>query len=251
MKVRRISLTTRIFIINIIVLLAATSILGYVSIRQSKTTMEHLIKQRMLDIANSAASMLDGDVMETLTAEDEETEAYQSQIDELAVFRDNTELEYIYCMKADGDKKFTFTIDATIEDPAEFGAEAEYTDALYNASKGNADVDAEAYEDEWGKHYTAYSPVFNSSKQVVGIVGVDFSAEWFDSQITKHIRTIMIITIVILILSVGVVLILISNVKHGFTTLNAKLCDIADGSGDLSKEIYITSGDEFEVLGHG
>ncbi|MBO4337550.1 MAG: hypothetical protein J5842_05715, partial [Lachnospiraceae bacterium] len=154
----------------------------------------------------------------------------------------------IYCMRQESDNVYIYTIDATIEDPAGFGDEAEITDALLSAGGGNADVDKEPYEDEWGKHYTAYSPVLDSSGKVVGIVGVDFSAEWFDQQIVKHVSTIILIAVIILICSIIAVLFITSRIKKGFNTLNRKICDIADGSGDLSKEIEMYSGDEFEVI---
>lgn len=248
MKVRKLSLTRKILIINVVVLIAMTIILGTVSVNQSKKSISLLLQQRMLDIANTAAYSLDGNVLETLTAEDKDGEAYQTELNKLAIFRDNTDLEYIYGIKAVEDKKFIFTIDPTIEDPAEFGQEVEYTDALYNASKGKADVDKKPYEDEWGKHYSAYSPVYNSAKEVVGIVGVDFGAKWFESQVTKHITKIVICAIFIMILSIAAVLYISRKINNGFITLNEKLCDIADGSGDLSKNVELDSGDEFEVL---
>ena len=248
MKVRKVSLTNQILIVNIVVLLITTIILGMTSVSQSKKSISKLLHDRILDIARSGAAIVDGDVLQTLTAEDKDTEAYQSELNKLAIFRDNTEIEYIYAIKAVDDKNFVFTIDTALEDPAEFGQEIEYTDALYNASKGTADYDRIAYEDEWGRHYSAYAPVFNSQKEVVGIVGVDFGAQWFDLQIKKQITKIVICSIVIMIISVIAILFIISKIKKGFVTLNDKLDDIADGSGDLSKEIVLESGDEFEVL---
>ena len=247
MKVRKISLTVQIFVINVVLLLAATGVLGFLAVRQSSSTMQELIWQRMLDLANAAAASMDGDYLAQVTAEDEGSEAYQEQMDRLIVFRDNTELEYIYCMKQSG-SGFIFTLDPGLDDPAEFGDSVETTDALALAGKGTAGADEEAYEDEWGRHYSAYSPVFDSSGKVSGIVGVDFSAEWFDAQISGQIGRIVLAGIIILIVSVIVVFVLIGRLKHGFTTLNDKICDIADGSGDLSKNIEVDSGDEFEVI---
>lgn len=248
MKVRKVSLTNQILLVNIVVLLITTIILGMASVSQSKKSISKLLNDRILDIARSGAAIVDGDVLQTLTAEDKDTEAYQSELNKLAIFRDNTEIEYIYAIKAVDDKNFVFTIDTALEDPAEFGQEIEYTDALYNASKGTADYDRIALEDEWGRHYSAYAPVFNSQKEVVGIVGVDLGAQWFDLQIKKHITKIVICSIVIMVISVIAILFIISKIKKGFVTLNDKLDDIADGSGDLSKEIVLESGDEFEVL---
>ena len=248
MRVRRISLSLQILLINVVVLLVTTVVLGTISIKQSSSVMETLIKQRMMDIANTAAAEVDGDVLEALEDGDQETPEYASVLDDLAAYRDNTDLEYIYCMEKTGANSFIFTVDADLEDPADWGDEVEVTDALIVAGNGTGAVDDQPYADEWGNHYSAYSPVFNSSHKVVGVVGVDFSADWFDEQISSFIRTIFIIALVILVISILVILFLTSRISKSFKTLNNKISDIADGSGDLTKKIEISSGDEFEVI---
>ncbi|MBR6258450.1 MAG: hypothetical protein IKR23_13930 [Lachnospiraceae bacterium] len=248
MKVRKISLTSRILIINLIILLISTVVLGMVCIRQSYSSINELIRQRMLDISNTAAYELDGDIIETLGPDDEGTEVFQHQMDSLCVYRDHTDLEYIYCMQQTGPESFIFTLDADPEDPADWGDEVEVTDALIEAGKGTAAVDDEPYEDEWGMHLSAYSPIFNSANKVVGIVGVDFSADWFNQKVSEHISTVVILGIVLLLLSAGAIVVLTLSIKRSFMTLNDKICDMADGSGDMSKKIEINSGDEFEVI---
>ncbi|MBP5413682.1 MAG: hypothetical protein J6W58_05095 [Lachnospiraceae bacterium] len=250
MKVRKISLTLQILVVNIIVLLFATVVLGTVSTKQSRSIMQQLIRQRMLDISNTAAASVDADVLETVTAQDVENEsdAYKTIIDELAIYRDNTDLEYIYCMEQTGPDSFIFTVDSSIDDPADYGDAVELTDALAVAGTGTADVDDEAYEDEWGKHYSAYSPIFNSSNKMVGIVGVDFSADWYEEQISGYVRKVTILSLIILFISAVLVLIIVKKINKSFIALNDKLCDVADGSGDLTKNVEIMSGDEFETI---
>lgn len=248
MKVRRISISLQIFLINVIVLVAASAILGTVSIKQSSSAMETLIKQRMLDIANLASNHMDGDLLEALEDGDQETEEFESALQVLSVYRDNTDLEYIYCMEKTGPESFVFTVDADPEDPADWGDEVEVTDALIEAGNGHAGVDDQPYSDEWGNHYSAYSPVYTSDGKIAGVVGVDFSAEWYDQQVASHIRIVSFISLIIVVLSIVAIFILISRIKKSFSTLNNKLCDIADGSGDLTKKIEISSGDEFEVI---
>lgn len=247
MKVRRISLTLQILLINVVILVVATAVLGTISVNQSASAMDHLIKQRMMDIANTAAAEIDGDVLDALEDGDQETAEYASVLEDLAAYRDNTDLEYIYCMEKSGNG-FIFTVDADPEEPADWGDEVEITDALVTAGNGTGAVDDEPYADEWGNHYSAYSPVFTSSGKVAGVVGVDFSADWYDEQIASNIRTVVFTSLIILAVSILAILFLSSRINKGFKTLNNKLSDIADGSGDLTKKIEISSGDEFEVI---
>ena len=105
--------------------------LGVILTKQSSAAMRDLIQNRMLDISNTAASMINGDILESLTAEDKETPKYQAILDMLTHYQDNIDLRYIYCIHDDGNRKFSFTVDPTVDDPGEFGEPIVYTDALY------------------------------------------------------------------------------------------------------------------------
>ncbi len=60
------------------------------------------------------------------------------------------------------------------------------------------------YEDEWGRFYSAYSPVFDSHGKVGGIVAVDFSAEWFDRQLAREMTTTLVMIVVSLVIGAGI-----------------------------------------------
>jgi methyl-accepting chemotaxis protein len=247
MKVRKVSFSSQLILINMVILLICVAVLGFVSISNSRSSIKEMINQRMMDISKSAAASLNGDIMEKLTAGDAGSPEYQSQIDVLAIYRDNISLEYIYGIKKEGGK-YTFTIDAALEDPAAFGDETTPTEALISAGNGIAAVDEEPYEDEWGRFYSAYSPIYNSAHKQVGILAVDFSADWFDNEVKSEIISILISGAIVLVVSIIIMILVMWVIKKRFRTLNDKLSDLADGSGDLTKNIVITSGDEFEVL---
>ncbi|MCR5792928.1 MAG: hypothetical protein K6G65_07145 [Lachnospiraceae bacterium] len=248
MKVRKLSILLQTLFIFISMLIIANIILGTVLINQSKSSMKKLICDRMIDIANSAAATIDGDALEKLTAEDKGTEPYQKVEDALAVFRDNADLEFIYGIRQVGDKEFIFTVDPALEEASSFGDAVEYTDALGEAALGKTAVDDEPYEDDWGRFYSAYSPVFNSSGKVAGIIGVDISAAWYDAEVARTTRSIAIVCMIYILLGIIAVYLVARKLRRGFYTLYDKLDDLADGSGDLTKQITITSGDEFEAI---
>ena len=165
-------------------------LLGLILATQSKTALKELIDNRMLDITNTAAKLINGDKLRDLSADDKETEAYKKINDTLAAFHGDVDLKYIYCIRDMGGKRFVFTVDPTIKDPGKFGDPIAYTDALYKASMGTPATDDESYSDDWGRFYSAYSPVFDSSGRVAGIVAADFSADWYEEQIATQRRSI-------------------------------------------------------------
>lgn len=241
MKTKKLNLTTQFIGIVSALLLVATIILGFLLANQSKTAMKILMDGRMLDISNTAAAMLDGNILKALKAEDKGTPGYQKINDTLAYFQDNIELKYIYCVQMIRDKEFVFSVDPTIEDPGEFGSPVMYTDALYKAAHGTAAVDAEPYYDAWGKFYSAYSPVFDSEGNVAGIVAVDFSAEWYEDQMSKNTYTIFAGSLLSLLMGALIVFIITSRLRRRFQKITAELVNLAEDVDNITRDIIGTS----------
>ena len=210
--------------------------LGFVLTKQSSDAMRALIENRMLDVSNTAAALLDGDTLEKLEAEDKETPEYQTAFKMLSCFEENIELEYIYCVRDLGNGEFVFMIDPDTEAPGAFGEHIPYTDALYRASLGVPSVDKEPYEDSWGRFYSAYSPVFNSRHKVAGIVAVDFSAEWYERQISNHVRTTLLMSAFSLIIALVIIVVMGTRYRKRFNELFREMNMVSDGIETLVHE---------------
>lgn len=237
MRHKKYSEASVILILVIVFLLALNATLGILLTRQSSAALTDLIDGRMLDISNTAAAMLDGDALSRLTAEDAGTEEYQAVMDTLRYFQDNIELRYIYCIQDLGNGSFAFSVDPTVEDPGEFGSPVVYTDALDTASQGTPAVDKEPYQDAWGSFYSAYSPVFTSDGRVGGIVAVDFSAEWFDRQVSQLVRTVVAVGVLSLVVGVLVVAGLARRNARRYRTVYTQLNELAGRVEELVREM--------------
>ena len=208
-----------------IILLISSILFCSVSIYIARVGIRKAIQQRMLDIANCAAGSVSGEVMKNLTEDQVGSVAYNKIYDTLAVFRDNVELEYVYCIKEAEPGQFIFTLDLDQVNPASYGDSVEYTDALAKAGKGIPAVDEVPYTDQWGEFYSAYSPVFDSTGAVVGIVVVDFSSDWFDAQLTEQTRSTVISYLIILVLSLVVAALLSFFTVRPFVRAQGKLLE--------------------------
>ena len=238
MKKTKISgFTIKMIIIIVAMLLATNILLGVILVGNSRTTMKTLIDNRMLDIANTAAAMLNGDELEQLKKEDKGTPPYQRVNDILAVFQDNIDLKYIYCISDAGNGNFVFSVDPTIEDPGEFGEPVVSTEALNKASKGSAVVDVEPYEDAWGKFYSAYSPVFDSQGNVAGIVAVDFSADWYEERIYTQTYIIIINCIVAVLVGTFLVIFATRQMRRRIQDVMDEIADVAEDVDELTRVI--------------
>ena len=194
------NLSTKIIAMVEAIILISGALFCAVSIYRSRGAIRKAIQQRMLDIANCAAGSIEGDLFATIDRDSIGNDDYNKVYDTLAVFRDNVELEYVYALREEGNDNFIFIMDTDPVSPAAYGESCEFTVALDSAGLGKAAVDETSYTDRWGEFYSAYSPVFDSKGNVVGIVAVDFSVEWFEGQVSAQTRSTVIGYLIILVI---------------------------------------------------
>ncbi len=236
MKSKKMSLRIRSVLLVSLFMLTTNLALGMIVIRQARNATKTQINERMLDIVNTAAAMLDGDVLENLKAEDKDKPEYQEVFDTLKRFLDNIELDYIYYVRKTGDKSFVFGIDPDPVSPGEFGSPVVYTDALNEASFGKPSVDEVPYNDRWGTFYSAFSPVFNSKGEVVAVVTADFNAEWYETHIGQIQKTVMIGCVLFLLISILLTLILTGQFMRSMDSIIVSLKDLAQDMDALMQE---------------
>ncbi len=224
-------------------LFVANTVLGIVTLNQSKAAMSELINKDMLDVVNSAAGSLDGDALGALTEDDVDGPVFREIEDRLLVYQNSVDIHYIYAVKQVGEDKFVFTVDPDPVDPGAFGEEMLITPGLLKAAKGTPAVDEEPAEDRWGNFYSAYSPVFDSSGKVAGIVGIDFDAEWYDEQIRKYTFSTVVITVLSVLLGAVIVVLITNRIRLRFRELNDGLEGLSKDMDHLMDEVASYSGE--------
>lgn len=248
MKTRKMGIFSRLFLWLAVMLLLGNFLLGFFAYSRSKTALLQQIQGNAKNIAQCAARSVSGDLLRTIAEGEEGSESYNIILEELALFRDNAEIEYIYTLRRTGEESFVFVVDSDPEEPADIGEECEVTDGLYTAfTEAVTAADEEPLTDEWGSHLSAYSPVFDGT-EVVGAVGVDFSVNWIDEQMNHLRNLVLIICIGTYVVCLTILALLMMKFKNGMGKLNNKVRELASGSGDLTREIDITTGDELEVI---
>ena len=233
---KKLGRTGVMMIIVTVLLLLANLTLGFLLTQQANNAMLDLIHSRMLDVAKTAAAMLDGDVLASLQAEDEGTEAYQTVYRTLDYFQDNFELKYIYTVRDQGNKQFTFIIDPS-DEPGEFDSPVVYTDALYQASLGTAAADEKPYHDAWGTFYSAYTPVFTKDGRIGGIVAVDFGADWYEQHMSSLRYTVISVALVSLGIGVLIVVAFSRRSQKRYRIMYGQLNELAGKVEELVQEV--------------
>ena len=221
--------------------------LGVVIYNNTQALLMSQIKENAMNLAQCAAANLNVKRFMKIQEGDEESELFEKVSGELRLFLDNSNMEYIYTLRQNSNGEIVFAVDADPEEPAAIGEECEATESMLEAFSGVTSVDKEPTSDEWGTYISAFSPVF-SEDEVVGVVGVDISYDWILQQTNRILKIIVASCAVIVVVILAALMFIRRKLNHGFITLHEKVCELADGSGDINKEVILESGDEFEVI---
>ncbi|MBO4385095.1 MAG: diguanylate cyclase [Clostridia bacterium] len=246
MKKRKFGFATQYTVIVCALLVIVNAVLGIVLIRQSGNAMRTLIRWHMLSVSDTAAAAVDGNLLESLTENDVGTEDFESIAKTLTKVLDaqkDNDIKYIYAAKKQGDH-FVFTVDPDPVNPGAFGEDVVYTPAQEIAWSGTSAIDNDTYSDKWGSFYTAWSPVRNSSGKVIGLIGVDFVADWYDAQVKEHSMFVVIFSTLSIVVGALIMVLTTAQLRRRIRTLNSELSVLSEDVEKLSDEIRAGSAEE-------
>ncbi|MBR5338399.1 MAG: response regulator [Lachnospiraceae bacterium] len=243
MRKKKISLVSQGLIIVSVFVMIVYIITGYILIYQMKTSLMETIHERMLDVANPAAASLDGDYIKEIKKEDYGTVKFNEVNKVMRNYQNNIGLKYIYCLRKDSAGKFIIVAGPSMESDDEFGIEVEATPVMEDAMRGKAGAETEATTDEWGRFYSAFAPIRDSHHDVVGLVGVDYDAEWFDARVDRFAKSIINIGILSIIMGALGVFIFSAGVFRRLRSVNDQLNELGDSVDDLTSMLSTEDGE--------
>lgn len=205
------------------------------------------VRQHAIDLAISAALLVDGDSLENIQTENDQ--AYKSQVRELQKFFQATGVKYVYTLQKTETNSTQFILDATEgEDHSPLHSEYQLTEYMEPAFNGTPSADKKPYEDQWGCQLSAYAPIFNSSGKVINIACVDVDAAVIEQSFMMSLKYIILFALIGI--TIGLVLSLISarKIVTPIETLNDKMKNLVSAGADLTQRIDIPTGNELETL---
>ena len=253
-KKQGLSSYTKIIIIVSSFLLLADVLFGVVFTIRSVDRMKRIIQGKITEVAGTAANLLNGDEILSLTKEDKENETpeYKRNYDILAAFKTssidaNAELAYIYCL-VHIDGKYVFSIDPS-DDPAEFLVEETIdTIAMERAFEGYPGFDDDSYVDRWGDLYTAYAPVFGQDGTVKAVVGVDVWASWYNKEIASNVGLIAVITGITLVLGIAVTFLIVARIRKKIDIIGEEMDLLDEDIDKILNEVNLVANHDASSL---
>ena len=248
MKVRKISISVKLILVVIILFLVSSSAIAFVTYRKSEQMLTSQIKRNSETLAAVTASVLDGEVIASVQPGEEDTDAYLQQSLILTTLLEKSGVEYLYTLRYASGGGMEYAIDGQIEDASMIGDVFEDEEAEPALDSGAVVSNAAPYTDMWGTHISSYAPIYVDG-QIVAAVGVDQSMEWIESQTASLLRTIILSCLIIAGIAIVILIIVSRTLSRKFKLLNGKIAELSNGDGDLTRQIELNSGDEFEVIG--
>lgn len=207
------------------------------------------VKKNVAGIARIAAAQVDGDKFAGIKPGEEQSESYQEIFTNLSYFLDGNSVAYVYSMKQNEDGGLEFVVDTDTEEGALIGeVYEEGVQEMYEALEGKVTTDSEVTSDEWGSFLSGYAPIYNQAGSVVGIVGVDCSADFVEEKTGTFFKYMIVIDIICVIFAAFIAIFPSRTLSRRLAMVNEKLSDVVYNDGDLTRKVIINTGDEFEEI---
>ncbi len=249
------SITFRFLAIPCVVMLASIVILGIFSYSGIHNTATQIYTKIAVENAEKAASLISGDEFEEVMNKlDESDPTYKKLANQLIAFKKNTSCKLLTSISFKPTGERIYVVDGTHDksDP-DFARLGEITEEFDEKeikqcfSQGITTVAKLAYSLDWGWTISAYTPIRNSSNNVVGVIEVDIELETLASALFREriiIIIIAILAVAAIFICLGRILKQLLNIQANETRLSTELDDETQTLVVTANEVSATSQDQ-------
>lgn len=187
------NLKSRIFTIIFSFIFIAVCVVGFYFFNKMQSFILNETKRNLLLTASVMAMSIDGDKHEQLVLEKNKLNKYYKKVQHRfqAFIKQNANMKYFYTIIKDKNDKLYFVIDSDADGDVDWNGDGIVQDDEKDVPIGSPysvdekttnsilqgfkkpEVLHEPYTDKWGTFLSAYAPIYNSKREVVGICGVD------------------------------------------------------------------------------
>ena len=204
-----------------------------------------------LSLAKIAAYQVDAARASDLEPGDEDAFEYTMILSSLTKISEHSNIKYIYTI-GDMNGQYCYVVDA--EDEAERESigtpyPEKYHKEVAAAMAGTPTATSYIDSSSDGNLISSYAPFMVSGK-VVGVVGVDYSADSIIASLNRIIKYIVLIGIFVVIISTVIMYFIVQGITNGIKNVNKKLEELVNNGGDLTRTIEVKSSDEVGVIAY-
>lgn len=243
------SITTKLTAAFIILILVIAGLSVMYTFGATKSALKETTRDELTALASVIATQINGDILTDLKPGDEESHSFIKIRDQLYTIQQaSPEILFLYTMR-ETEKGIAFIVDAEygLSENAP-GIDEVYetpTDEMLLGFSGPV-AEEEYTTDEWGTVITGYAPIKNSSGDVVGIVGVDMSAD----RVVERQDFIGNIIYLIMLAGIGITAIIIGVLSRTMIRDIKLLNESAEkiSTGNVNVQVSVVRSDEIGEL---
>lgn len=248
-KTRGFSIRTKILLPTTLMIVLLCVVMGVNSYMRTKEGLIAMGVEEAQMAASVATKVIDADQVKLLSADQAESETYQSILESMYGIKKDCGIAYLYTLYTDGTNAY-YGIDADESGNAnEFGAAFEVPYGELSAVF-NGEMFVQDYIDstEDGDLISAYMPLVGSDGAVVGIVGCDCDAAGVVERLDLALKRTFQISGTCLFLALLVLNIVVNRVINSLHKVDGKIYDLVHSEGDLTQKLDVNTGDEMEMI---
>ncbi len=204
-------------------------------------------------VGKLAEDKINGNLLEKLVPGGEKSASYGALNNALKETVKGSSVKYIYTLYAENGKVY-YGVDLDDEDRQNIGTEfGEPYSLLKPVFEEGKVVKSEYIEkvDSETSVISAYVPVYNNKRKIVGAIGCDYEAGNIVAAVNETMKSVVIIGIGFFFMAVVLFSIIISRITKNLWNVDDKIYDIVNSNGDLTQTVRIRTGDEIEsIAGH-
>jgi methyl-accepting chemotaxis protein len=241
----RFKLSFKIMLHSFLGITVTAAALIYFSYLTARHDLEKSLGDRLEAIAATGALMLDGDLHDTIREpKDHQTEAFKQLRTQLLRIKKANRLDTeVYTFRREGDLlKFIVMTNSKSYIGHTYQIKREMWPALNEGKTSHTSI----YEDNHGIWLTAYAPIFDSRRQVAGILDVDFKLTKFQQELEAKVLRLALVSGGVLALMLLVSFFL----SHRLVRQIRYLRDVAEkiSLGQMDRAIQVNTSDEVGEL---
>lgn len=249
-RVRRLSIRWKILIPATISVLLVCVGMGINAYHRIETGMIQMGVEQAQMAAAIANYVVDGDLLTDVGEGFENTAEYESTLEALRQIQEICGIAYLYTIHTNDNANLFYGIDTDrsanqlLPGDKFDGSFSEFADVFTGQEYVQDYIDIT----DDGDLISAYLPIYDSTGNVIAILGCDYDAAYVVDRITAARNSILQIGTFCLLLALLILNLIVSGIMRSLRKVDNKIYDLVNNEGDLTQQLEISSGDELELI---
>ena len=245
-KTRKKSIRTRILLPATGIIVGVCIVMGINSYQRQREDMIRMGAEQALTVADIAVKAIDGQTVASITPGQETGGAYMATQVALEKVKEQNNVVALHTLYTD-EKQVYYGVDA--DDSAgqkKVGAvSTESYEQLKAVFEGNNDTKNNIQK---GKIITAYVPIYDDNKAVIGALRCDYNAATIASRLWGTLLQVLAIAGICVLFAIILLNIIVAKIMKSLWSVDEKIYELVHNEGDLTQQLDITTGDELELI---